>query len=319
MSNRKSTNFLFVLMLALSMVIAACGGVQEAEAPVEEAAPLAEVEEAAPAEEMAAEEAAVEEAPAAEFDLVASVDETYSAIPEGFMVVKDIEKFNEARANGAYVVDVRTPGEYKEGHIPGAVNIPLRSLTQHLDRIPTDQPVFIHCKSGHRAAMALAALDMLGYDNVRSYPPGWNGWTAAEMEVSTKPVAATTFETPDIAPELLAAVDGFLSTIPDGFLAVGDLEKFNAARDNGAFVVDVRTAAEYEEGHIPEAINIPLRSLADNVDQIPSDQPVFVYCKSGHRAAIATAGLHTLDFTNVRSYPPGWNGWVKADQPVAMQ
>ncbi|MCB0173832.1 MAG: rhodanese-like domain-containing protein, partial [Anaerolineae bacterium] len=49
----------------------------------------------------------------------------------------------------------------------------------------------------------------------------------------------------------------------------------------------------------------------------PTDQPVFVYCKSGYRAAISTAALQTMGLTNVRAFPPGFAGWSNAGQPIA--
>lgn len=172
MSTHKSSKLLFVLLISLGLVLGACGGAAAVEeVPVQEAA---QVE--APVQEV------VE--PVAEFDLVASVDDTLSVIPEGFLAMGDTEKFKEAIDNGALVVDVREVGEYEEGHIPGAINLPLRTLAQNLDQIPSDMPVFVHCKSGHRAAMATAALQTLGYTNVRSFPPGWNGWTAAGEPVA---------------------------------------------------------------------------------------------------------------------------------------
>ena len=61
------------------------------------------------------------------------------------------------------LIDVREESEYAEGHIPGAVNIPIRTLADNLDKIPTDQPVMVYCASGHRAAMSTAALQELGY------------------------------------------------------------------------------------------------------------------------------------------------------------
>ena len=91
------------------------------------------------------------------------------------------------------ILDVRTPEEYAEGHLEGAINIPLRELAQNLDMIPTDRQVFVYCKSGWRAGIALSSLGMMGYDNVLAFPPGWNGWTEAGEPVTTDvPDAATT-------------------------------------------------------------------------------------------------------------------------------
>jgi rhodanese-related sulfurtransferase len=96
------------------------------------------------------------------------------------------------------------------------------------------------------------------------------------------------------------------------------MEKFKEAVASGAFLVDVREPGEYQEGHLPNAINVPIRTLAQNLAKIPTDKPVFVYCKSGHRAALSTAALHLLGYNNVKAFPPGFAGWEKAGEPVAM-
>ena len=235
MSNYKR---LLILLLMAAMVLVACGG-DETATVTEEVAPETVVEEAAPEEAAPVEEVAeaVEEAT---FDLAAAVDDYLSGIPEGFLSVK-LEGFKELMATGeAVVIDVREVGEYEAGHVPGAINIPLRTLAQNLDKVAADKPVVVYCKSGHRAAMAVSALQIMGYQNARAYAASYKGWTAAEEPVSTEAVTAATYDVPAIEPQLLATVDEFLSGIPEGFLAMGDIEKLNEAIDNGAFLVDVR-------------------------------------------------------------------------------
>ena len=117
------------------------------------------------------------------------------------------------------------------------------------------------------------------------------------------------------AAEMLAAVADFLNNIPEGYYSIGtDVEKLQAAIDAGATVIDVRQPEEYEQGAITGAINIPIRELAQNLDQIPTDAPVIVYCASGHRAAMSTAALHTLGLDGVRAFPPGYGAWEAAQQ-----
>jgi rhodanese-related sulfurtransferase len=247
--------------------------------------------------------------------VVEGVDVFLSNIPDGYLTVKTDDLVAMMENAAPYLIDVREEGEYTEGHIPGAVNIPIRTLADNLDKIPADQPVIVYCASGHRAGMALASLGELGYDNVRSYPPGWKGWSAAEEEVSTEATEAGTFDMPEVDGEMLAAVAEFLNNIPEGYYSLGaDVEKLEAAIDAGATVVDVRQPDEFEAGAITGAINIPVRELAKNLDQIPTDSPVIVYCASGHRAAVSTGALHTLGLDNVRSFPPGYGAWEAAQE-----
>ena len=69
---------------------------------------------------------------------------------------------------GARVIDVRSEGEFKGGHLPGAVNIPLGRLRDDIARVAPDkdQPLLLHCLSGTRSGMGKAQLKKLGYRNV---------------------------------------------------------------------------------------------------------------------------------------------------------
>lgn len=283
------------LMLALALVVGACGDDDGATT-------------VAPSSTTAA---------VVEFDLTEAIAAYASTIPDGYMNVGDVIAFKDAIGAGALVIDVREPGEYAEGHIEGAINIPLRTLTDNLNLIPTDRQVFVHCMTGHRAGMAVSSLRMLGYDNVLGFTPGFDAWIAAGEEASLQAVTGSTFEVPAIAPDLFAAVDGFVSAIPEGWLAAGDVDAVKDAVDAGAYLLDVRSGTEYAEGFIPSATNIGLRTLVDGMSQIPTDQPVIVYCRTGWRAALSVPVLHLLGFENVKAFNGSYTGWTAAGEPVA--
>ena len=70
---------------------------------------------------------------------------------------------------GAVLLDVRTPEEYREGHIPGSQNIPLQSLDKTEQVIDNkDTPVFVYCYSGSRSRQAVGFLEKMGYTNVKN-------------------------------------------------------------------------------------------------------------------------------------------------------
>ena len=106
------------------------------------------------------------------------------SLPRDYYTVRQI---NQVKALGkeqqALLVDIREPKEYASGHIKGAINLPLRSLTDNLDRIPKTSPVILYRSTGYRTAMGVMALQMLGYDNVRGFPPSIEGWKAAGEEL----------------------------------------------------------------------------------------------------------------------------------------
>ena len=69
--------------------------------------------------------------------------------------------------SGAILLDVRTPQEYTEGHIPGGQNLPLQSIDKAAIIIDNkDTPLFVHCLSGGRSRQAAAVLKQMGYTNV---------------------------------------------------------------------------------------------------------------------------------------------------------
>ncbi|HBW58658.1 MAG TPA: sulfurtransferase [Oscillatoriales bacterium UBA8482] len=101
-------------------------------------------------------------------------------IPPGYYAVIKTEDLQTLRQQGNLVIiDVREPAEYASGHIPDAINIPLRFLTKNLDKIPKDTPVILYCTTGYRTAMGVMALELLGYDNISGFPPSIQGWKAA--------------------------------------------------------------------------------------------------------------------------------------------
>jgi rhodanese-related sulfurtransferase len=118
---------------------------------------------------------------AAEDEVKTAVDGFLQAIPRGYYTVKKVKALKNLMKGRrqALLVDVREPSEYNSGHIAGAINLPLRTLTQNLDQIPKNQPVVLYCTTGYRTAMGVMSLRLLGYDNVRGFPPSIQGWKEA--------------------------------------------------------------------------------------------------------------------------------------------
>lgn len=71
--------------------------------------------------------------------------------------------------DGAVLLDVRTPDEYRQGHIPGSKNVPLQSISKVTGMIDNKStPIFVHCLSGARSHQAAAILKQMGYTNVKN-------------------------------------------------------------------------------------------------------------------------------------------------------
>ena len=70
---------------------------------------------------------------------------------------------------GAVLLDVRTPQEYREGHIPGSKNVPLQTIDKISSVADNENiPLFVYCHSGARSRQAVAMLQHMGYTNVRN-------------------------------------------------------------------------------------------------------------------------------------------------------
>jgi rhodanese-related sulfurtransferase len=77
-----------------------------------------------------------------------------------------VSEIREIVENGGYVIDVRETHEWDLGHIKTAHNIPMSEFRQRLDEIPTDRPVYLHCRSAQRSYNVTRALVNLGFTNV---------------------------------------------------------------------------------------------------------------------------------------------------------
>ena len=78
----------------------------------------------------------------------------------------NVDKVRELVEEEAYIIDVRERMEYENGHIKGAINIPLSELRDRVNEIPKDRPVYLHCRTGQRSYNAVLALQNLGFGNV---------------------------------------------------------------------------------------------------------------------------------------------------------
>ena len=79
--------------------------------------------------------------------------------------------------------------------------------------------------------------------------------------------------------------------------------------DEGALLLDVRTAGEYDGGHLPGAVNIPVDRLADGMRQLPDpDRVIVVYCRSGVRSSRAAGLLRRAGFATVHDLG-GMSNW----------
>lgn len=83
------------------------------------------------------------------------------------------------------VVDVRGPDEWRQGHIPGAIHIPLAALPERIGELSKSDPIVLQCKGGGRSSIATSFLQARGIPNVSNLAGGYEGWVKNGFEIRT--------------------------------------------------------------------------------------------------------------------------------------
>ena len=110
----------------------------------------------------------------------------------------DVAGAKDAAGTGAQIIDVRTPGEYQMGHIPGAVNVPLNELATSAQGWDRDATYLVYCATGERSTTAVQTMTSMGFNNIKHLSAGVVAWdepleqggTSSSSKVATngKPV-----------------------------------------------------------------------------------------------------------------------------------
>jgi glyoxylase-like metal-dependent hydrolase (beta-lactamase superfamily II)/rhodanese-related sulfurtransferase len=192
---------------------------------------------------------------------------------------------------GAIVLDTRNSNAFAAGHIPNSLQIGLDgSFAVWVGTLITDikQRIVVITDKG-REREAILRLARVGYENVAGYlEGGFEAWHKAG-----KPIA--TIET--INAEQLAGIFDITTTK----------------------ILDVRRVNEFKNGHLPNAINIPLRDLEKNLYQLNADEHYYVHCAGGYRSMIAASILTRNGYDNVVNVNGGMDAIVKTKLPVITE
>ena len=110
--------------------------------------------------------------------------------------VADNARLRELQAQGAPAIDVRTAGEFEAGHIPGAVHVPLESLTSAVEGWDLSAPVVLYCATGARSAEAAQVLRSLGFERVYDLTAGIIAWDGEVVRGDSATATGTPTEEP---------------------------------------------------------------------------------------------------------------------------
>ena len=93
-----------------------------------------------------------------------------------------VHELNE-RKSSLQVLDVRSPGEWKKGHVPGARHIFVPELRNRMNELDRNKPIAVYCGSGYRASIATSILKPLGFKELWNIPGSWEAWKKARLPV----------------------------------------------------------------------------------------------------------------------------------------
>jgi len=189
---------------------------------------------------------------------------------------------------GAQILDVREAIDFAKSHLAGSINIGLDGQYATWAGTILDHtcPIIIIAEPG-REQEATLRLGRIGFDNVKGYLRDGMEALALRPELvrSTERVNAR------MLAEELASVDP-------------------------PVVIDIRTPAEWNTGHIDGSINLPLSQLKQRLDKVPHDRRIAVHCAGGYRSSIATSLLSHRGITNLIELAGGITAWEAANLPV---
>lgn len=182
------------------------------------------------------------------------------------------------------VIDTCPTADFASGHVPGTINIPLRSLVHWAGFfVDYSAPLYLILPLD-RKAEALHALRSIGIDRVAGV---FDSQSVAKVAMRTE-----SFDSQDSA-------------------------QLRSAIESGQYrLIDVRARSEWDEGHIPQAEHWFLGDLLRRAEELPQGQTIVTQCRSGGRSAIAASILQRAGY-DVINLAGGFLGWQQAGLPVA--
>jgi hydroxyacylglutathione hydrolase len=199
-----------------------------------------------------------------------------------------LDRVLELQADGAQILDTRDAAEFASAHLVGSINIGLvgQYATWAGTMLDRKHPIVIIADPGRENESAVR-LGRIGFDHVAGYLKG--GLHSLESR-----------------PELVA----FTERLGGQFAA----ELLSSSQP--PLAIDVRAPRERDQKYIAGSLGIPLNHLTENLDKLPKDRPLLVYCAGGYRSSIAASLLQRSGFDSVGEIAGGIAGWEAANLPV---
>jgi hydroxyacylglutathione hydrolase len=203
-----------------------------------------------------------------------------------------VTEVKELMKKDALVLDTRTEAQFTQGFIPEAIFIGLdgRFAEWAGSLLPFDKELVLVCDAG-KEKEAVTRLARVGFSKMAGYlNGGMEAWKAAG-------------ESLDLIIDVEA--DELAMDIPF---------------DENLIVVDVRRPAEFADGHVKDAVNLPLNEMSDitNLARFEENQNIYVHCAGGYRSVIASSLLKRQGIHNLRNVTGGWSK-IKEQEKIPVE
>ena len=178
------------------------------------------------------------------------------------------------------ILDTRNATVFTQGYVPGSISIGLEGRFAEFagSILPFDQAILLVCEPGTEKE-SIIRLARVGFENIIGHlAGGFNAWVDAN-------------ETPDLIIDVEA--DELAMDIPF---------------DPNMVIVDVRKTSEFDQGHIKEALTIPLDELTDpaSMANFDDNQNIYIHCAGGYRSVIASSLIKRQGIHNIRNVVGGF-------------
>lgn len=190
------------------------------------------------------------------------------------------------------IVDVRERAEYKSGHLPQAVLIPLDELRERAGELDPSKETVVYCRVGLRGYLASRILQQRGFRQVLNLTGGI---------LSCPPALGTESNGSGIKR------DGSEASVQ---------ELKSAVEGGSALALDLREPDEYRYQRIAGTQNVPLSALDREMGRLPKDRKLLIFCQTGTRTAEAFHTLRSHGFVKVRGVRGGVQAWAAAGYPL---
>ena len=202
-----------------------------------------------------------------------------------------VKEFKSLISDDVIVLDTRPETEFVKGFVPGSVSIGLNGRFAEWagSLLPFDKSIILVTEQG-KEKETIIRMARVGFEKIDGYLQGdFEAWKKAGEKV-----------------------DMIVEVEPDELLT--DMQF-----DENLIVLDVRKENEFAEGHLPDAMNLPLSEMIDpgTMANIEDGHNLYVHCGGGYRSVIACSLLKRQGIHNLRNIAGGWNG-IKQQEKVEI-